>query len=357
MPVKRSTGILLACLAWAACESSAQPAGVRSVHVSVVTDQADAVMRILEARAGGESVPEEAWQAILTSEGYRRVMEREAAIDSQLGINRGYTDDAFRQWIESDSALTGLAGRASVLAIWHRVDGEAAGRRALAYLPDSAVLRATVFPIIRKQSNSFVWDLSGDPAIFMYVEPGATQADIEGILAHELHHVGLAGSCSRTSDEDRETRQLVDRWLTAFGEGLAVLAAAGSPDSPTHAPSDQEGQAAWELGMQRLEPDMRRLESFFLDIASGNVQGQEMQRRGMAFVNAPDAPQGAFYTVGWYMAATVERLLGRDALLDVVCDPVGLILLYNRAAAEAGSGEPWVPLWSEAFIGLLKDGA
>ncbi len=145
--------------------------------------------------------------------------------------------------------------------------------------------------------------------------------------------------------------------MTGFGEGLAVLAAAGSPDNPTHASADQEVRAAWKEGMQRLEPDMRRLESFFLDIASGNVQGQEMQRRGMAFVNAPDAPQGAFYTVGWYMAATVERLLGRDALLDVVCDPAGLILLYNRAAAEAGCGEPCAPLWSEAFIELLEDGA
>ncbi len=355
--LKHSIGILLACLAWVACESSAQPAGDGSVHVSVVTDQADAVMRVLEARADGDSVPEEAWQAILASEGYRRVMEREAAIDSQLGIDRGYTDDAFRQWIESDTALTDLADRGPALAIWYRVDGGAAGRRALAYLPDTAVLRATVYPIIRKQSNSFVWDLSGDPAIFMYVESGATRAEIEDILAHELHHVGLEGSCSRTSDPDRERQQLVDQWLTGFGEGLAVLAAAGSPDGPTHAPSDQEGRAAWKEGMERLEPDMRRLESFFLDIASGSVQGQEMQRRGMAFVNAPDAPQGAFYTVGWHMAATVERLLGRDTLLGVVCDPVGLILLYNRAAGEAGSSEPSAPLWSEEFIELMIDGA
>ena len=102
---------------------------------------------------------------------------------------------------------------------------------------------------------------------------------------------------------------------------------------------------------------MQRLESFFLDIASGNVQGEELQRRGMAFISAPDTPTGAFYTVGWYMAATVERLLGRDDLLAVVCDPAGLIRLYNRAAAEAACGEACAPLWSEAFIELMKDGA
>jgi hypothetical protein len=357
MHAKHSAGVLLAFLACMTCDSSAKPAGAGAVHVSVDTDQADAVMRILEARADGEPVPEEAWQAILASEGYRRVMEREAAIDSQLGIDRGYTDDAFRQWIESDTTLTDLADRGPALAIWHRVDGEAAGKRALAYLPDTAVLRATIYPIIRKQNNSFVWDLTGDPAIFMYVEPGATREEVEDTLTHELHHVGLAASCPRASDPDQETRQLLDRWLTGFGEGLAVLAAAGSPDNPTHASADQEVRADWKEGMQRLEPDMRRLESFFLDVAAGHVQGPEMERRGMAFISAPDAPTGAFYTVGWHMAATVERLQGRDALLDLVCDPVGLIRLYNQAAAEAACGEACAPLWSEAFIELLEDGA
>jgi hypothetical protein len=327
-----------------------------AVLVSVITDQADAVLRILEARAAGELVDEDAWQALLASEGYRRVMEREAALDRQLGIDRGYTDESFRQWLESDTALTDLPGQARVLATWHEVDGAAAGRRALAYLPDSAVLRATIYPIIRKQTNSFVWDLSGDPAIFMHVGPGSNRAEIESILAHELHHVGLSGTCTRTSDPDQETRQLIDQWLTGFGEGLAVLAAAGSPESPTHALADDEGLAAWEAGMARLEPDMRRLESFFLDIAAGAVRGEELQRRGMALINAPDAPQGPFYTVGWHMAATVERLLGRPALMGMICDPATLIRRYNRAAAEAGSGTGPAPLWSEAFIGLLQDG-
>jgi hypothetical protein len=356
MPVMHPTRFplaLLACLFCEACGPSPQPPDGGAVHVSVVTDQADAVLRILDARAAGGTVSEQAWQTLLSADGYRRMMERETAIDRQLGIDRGYTDASFREWIEGDGALDDLEGRAAVLGAWHEVDGAAAGRRALAYLPDSAVLRATIYPIIRKQNNSFVWDLSGDPAIFMYVEPKATLEEIETILAHELHHVGLAGSCPRDEERGSEAERLVDRWLTGFGEGLAVLAAAGSPEGPTHAPDHEEGRVAWEAGMNRLASDMQRLEAFFLDIAAGRVEGEEMQRRGMAFINAPDAPQGAFYTVGWHMVATLERSLGRPSLIDVVCDPPALILEYNRAAELLGEGEE-APMWSEAFIRLVE---
>ncbi|MEA2600026.1 MAG: hypothetical protein QOF89_1018 [Acidobacteriota bacterium] len=67
-----------------------------------------------------------------------------------------------------------------------------------------------------------------------------------------------------------------------------------------------------------------------------------------------DVPQGAFYTVGWKMAAMVERARWRDALLQTICDPRSLLAAYNEVAAAhpRGDGEG-LALWSADFLAAL----
>jgi hypothetical protein len=43
--------------------------------------------------------------------------------------------------------------------------------RILRYLPPSAVIRAKVYPVIKPGKNSFVWEASSNPAIFLYLDP------------------------------------------------------------------------------------------------------------------------------------------------------------------------------------------
>jgi hypothetical protein len=47
------------------------------------------------------------------------------------------------------------------------------------------------------------------------------------------------------------------------------------------------------------------------------------------------------------MGVTIERAQGRAALVEVICDPAGLVRRYNEAAQA--SGLP-LPLWSVRLL-------
>ncbi len=310
-----------------------QPAG--GVDLRIQTDEVEAVLAILDLRARGEAVPETAWERLFASEGYTRMMARERYIDERMGLQRGYTDEGHRRFFATDSAL--LANRTALrgaLDVWKRVDVERAGRRALAYLPEGTRLRGTVYPLLRAATNSFIFELgSENPAIFMYVDPGQTPESLEDILAHELHHVGSAAGCPAPPETDDERFMALYSWTGGFSEGVAVLAAAGSPDADPQRGSDPELRRAWEIRQDSVATDMAALGDFFMAIHNGTLLGDAMNRAGFGFINREGFPQGAFYTLGWFMASTVERELGRAAVVATVCHPATLMGQYNRAAA------------------------
>src|SRR5215212_10209411 len=57
-----------------------------STHVQLVADEADEAIRILELRAAGAAITEEAWARLFAAEGYRNLRLRE------LGMHRPFTD-------------------------------------------------------------------------------------------------------------------------------------------------------------------------------------------------------------------------------------------------------------------------
>lgn len=121
---------------------------------------------------------------------------------------------------------------------------------------------------------------------------------------HELHHIGFS-SCDRVLEANlaklpppvREANE----WVGAFGEGFAMLAAAGDPDRHPHAASKAETRARWDRDMARFDEDLKQVEAFLLDVAEGRLKGQAVAERGMSFFGE----QGAWYTVGWRMASTI----------------------------------------------------
>ena len=349
--------LLLICVALApGSDIGAQPA--RDVAIRLDASQARGTLALLAVRKSGKTVTREAWDRVFETEAYRRLLARETDIDKLLGIDRGYSDASFLEWAESDEALEGLEARERTLASWMAVDANEAGRKAMKYLPAHVAMKATVYLIVRKQTNSFVWDLPHDPAIFLWVGPDLSAGEMAMTLAHELHHVGLSGACRR---DDRETEGPVATargWLSGFGEGLAVLAAAGGPDAPTHPAGQTELIASWDARQDSLETDMRRVEAFLTDVATGTVEGEEAQQRGMAFVNTATVPQGAFYTLGWFMGATIEREFGREAVIEATCDHGLLLTRYQQAArkASARGSAKRLPLWSEDVLALLRIG-
>lgn len=332
----------------AACTLALLVAGTASAQtarldVLLVTDEADAVLAVLDKRATSASVTEQDWQRLFSSEGYRRLKQREAS------LQRAFEDSTFRSFVLSSDLLARRAALRAALEKWASVDLMAAARRAFTYLPDHATIRVKVYPSIKPRTNTFVFEPRTDPAIFFYLDPAVSPAKFENILAHEFHHIGLASACPESVDTT--ALAAVVAWMGGFAEGRAVLAAAGSPDAHPHATSDRAEHAIWERDYANVARDMRRLEEFYHTVADGALADDELTRRGMAFVNTDSVPQGPFYTVGYLMARTVEQQLGRERLVASTCDPPRFLADYNEAAARHNrAARAQLPLWSEALL-------
>jgi hypothetical protein len=320
------------------------------VDVSVLTDEADAVLAILSKKRAKQPIAETDWQRLFSSEGYVRLKKREAE------MKRTFTDEEFKAFVLSG----GLAERAPMLAAtlenWKKAEVNGAAQRALAYLPEAARIRAKIYPVIKPRENSFVFELDTDPAIFLYLDPSVGKEKFENTLAHELHHIGYESSCpSRETTEAisklPQNSQAVVGWLRAFGEGFAMLAAAGGADKHPHAVSDSDERARWDRDVANFNNDLKLVEKFFLDVLANRLNEEERQKAAFAFYGT----QGPWYTVGWKMAVTIEKTYGRARLIEVMCDQRKLLPAYNEAAAKQNRNarEP-LALWSSALIDGIR---
>jgi hypothetical protein len=313
------------------------------IEVRVDGAEAHAVLSLLEQRAGGAAPTAEAWTALWRTAGYTRLEQRERS------LGRAFDTTAFRAFVLSDSLLARRAALAQTLAAWESADARAAATRAFAYLPPGARIRATIYPVIKPASNSFVFEVNTNPAIFLYIDPTVSAAKFENTLAHELHHVGFAGACPEAAPMDSVRAQAVG-WLSAFGEGVAMLAAAGGPDIHPHAVSEPDERARWDRDMQNLDADMATLETFFTDVLDGRLQGHALTERGMSFFGV----QGPWYTLGYAMASAIERSAGRARLVATLCDMPALLRAYNAAALSLTEHGERLPRWSDGLLDRLS---
>lgn len=320
--------------------ASTARAFVPNPDVTIVADEADAALAILDRIRAGTAVRAEDWRRLRESEGYRRLRKREEA------MGRPFSDSVFVAFLHADSTRARAEALRRTVAAWKRADLTGAGRRALAYLPAGATIRARVYLTIKPWTNSFVFETTTDPAIFLYVDPKVSAAKLENTVAHELHHIGYAGACAAEEDTTLAPEVATVRmWMGAFGEGLAMLAAAGGPEIHPHAVSDSLERGRWDRSMERFPDDLRALESFFVEVLDQKAGGADSVRaRAMSFFGV----QGPWYTVGYGMARRIERTEGRDALLSVLCDPPKLLAAYNRSVSREPSSP--LPLWSEELL-------
>jgi Putative zinc dependent peptidase (DUF5700) len=140
-------------------------------------------------------------------------------------------------------------------------------------------------------------------------------------------------------------------WTGGFGEGFAMLAAAGGPDIHPHAVSDSEERARWDKDVANFNDDLKKVEKFLLDILDKRLTDEETQKTGYSFFGAT---QGPWYTVGWQMSVLIEKTYGRAALIESFCDHRKLLSTYNRAAEKYNrkSRKP-LALWSMSLIDRL----
>jgi len=323
------------------------------IQLKLNAEEADAVLAILDKHSAGAAIPDSDWQRLFATEPYKRLKQREA------GMQRAFTDDDFKAFVLS----TDLAAKASLLRhtleAWKQADLVSSARRVLAYLPDQAVINAKVFPVIKPKTNSFVFETDRDPTIFLYLDPKESAAKFENIVAHELHHIGYASVQTLASARQKNvpsSAQPAVEWMGAFGEGFAMLAAAGGPDVDPHAASSPEERARWSHDLSNFNQDVASLQQFFFDVIDRRIVGKEKIDE-KAFTFFGDA-QGAWYTVGYKMAVIVEKRYGRPTLIECMLDPRALLARYNEAAAELNhSSHQSLALWSPELlqkIGMQK---
>jgi hypothetical protein len=321
-----------------------------SVNVTVITDEADAVLSILDKRKANQPITEADWQRLFSSEGYVRLKKRETA------LRRSFEDTDFRTFVLSDALAERAPAFAETLATWKSADTARVANLALAYLPKQAHIHAKIYPVIKPRENSFVFDLNTDPAIFLYLDPTMSKEKFENYLAHELHHVGYGTACPTKPTTDAIARlpknvQTVVKYIGAFGEGFAMLAAAGGPDVHPHAVDNAANRARWDRDVANFDSDLRRVEKFFEDVLANRLSEDQINEVVATFFGE----QGAWYTVGWKMCVLIEKTFGRRTLIKVMCDQRKLLPTYNRAAMRFNrrAREP-LALWSPSLIAAIK---
>jgi hypothetical protein len=334
------------CSLWAACAflgytTLADAQTSARVQVAVVTDEAEAALALIESRRAGREPSDAQWQRLLQSEGYRALKAREAY------MGRAFTDSSFRAFVLSDTLAARVDALKPALEEYKNIDATAAGELALKYLPRGATIRARLLPMIKPRTNSFVFTQDSVQRIFKYIDPTETQEKVANTLAHELHHIGYASVCS-TAPASGLTPAVATLHvrLLGFGEGLAMLAAAGSAQVHPHAVSDSATRARWDRDVSSAARDMTLLEQFMLDVLDGRVTSADsVTARAMTFYGE----QGPWYTIGWLMGATIERARGREQLVATLCNPVEIMSLHNAVAQQQGN-----PTWSADLLRRLR---
>lgn len=328
----------------------AQSSITSAVDVRFVSDEAEAVLAILAKKRANQPIAEADWQKVFQSEGYVRLKARETS------MKRSFEDVDFKNFVLSEQLAKRAQALEETLAVWRYADISRAARMALSYLPKQARIRAKIYPVIKPRDNSFVFDLESDPAIFLYLNPEQSKEKFENTLAHELHHIGYGSSCPSKGTSDAiaklpQNTQLIIKLVGAFGEGFAMLAAAGGPDIHPHMVSSPEERARWDKDTTNFNGDLKKVETFFLSILENRLTPDEIQKTASSFYGI----QGAWYTVGWKMAALIEKTYGRAKLIECICDRRKLLQTYNRAAIEYNrmAREP-LALWSESLIQSIK---
>jgi hypothetical protein len=316
------------------------------VQIRLDTTAAVAVLRLLDDSAAPPSDAD--WEALFATDGYRRLKAREIA------MRRSFTDSAFTWFVRSDSLRSRAASLRQTLTAWTQADLGSAASRALAYLPADARVVATVYPMIKPATNSFVWDTETDPAIFLYLDPARTPEQFENVVAHELHHIGYSSIRAATDSMVAalpDSVRPVAQWIGALGEGFAMLAAAGGADSHPHATSPAADRARWDADLTRFNADVENLNAFFTDILTRRLAEPDSIRAvAMGFFGV----QGPWYTVGWRMAVEIERQFGRAELIRCMSDPHFLLATYNRAATQYNrTHSDSLQLWSPAVVSAL----
>jgi hypothetical protein len=306
-----------------------------TTELRVIDEEAAAALAILDAENEGRSPIDAEWDRLFISEPYKLLKRRAADYGSP------FTDAEFKDILASPEVQGRRASFHTALDRWRSTDLHAAIGRARAYLPEGTPIHATIYPVVKRSDNSFVYTTEGEPGIFFYLDGKRTSAQWENLATHELHHIGIAAACKGRPEPLDARLKAVAKWIGAFGEGIAMLAAAGSPRTHPQAVMPAADRERWDQSMRNYRSDFAQVRTFFDDVISGRLTGDAVDQKAIEFYGI----QGPWYTVGWKMASLIELKQGRPKLIATFCKPGQFLAAYNRAAAGTS-----LPKWPDSLI-------
>lgn len=318
--------------------------------VKFVLDEPRAALAILDKLQKGSRPTEADWKKLFATEGYRRLKERE------LGMKRPFADDDFKKFLAKPETVAKTEALSRSLSQMEKLDIGVSARRSLSYLPSGAKLRATIYPLIKPLKNSFVWDVEKNPAIMLYMDPAKSATEIQVTAAHELHHIGYSASCPSAEFKQwlarqDEKHQTAYYWLPALGEGFAVLCQTGGPSPNPYQSFDKETSDAWVEHYAKVKDSFPEVEQFFADVLNGKLDKEKAQEKAVSFYGM----LGPWYTVGYFVATTIEDAFGKDRLIACYVDPRLILPTYNAAALILNLQDKGQrPLWSESLLAGMK---
>src|SRR5438552_1899327 len=138
------TAVLLSVFAMlsAARGQKTESAALNRIRLTLNTDEAEAVLAILDKRSAGTPITDADWQSLFVTEPYTRLKKREAS------MHRDFTDDDFKTFVLSPDLAAKAPQLRHTLEAWKQTDVAASARGVLTYLPEQAVIKAKVFPVI-----------------------------------------------------------------------------------------------------------------------------------------------------------------------------------------------------------------
>jgi hypothetical protein len=328
--------------------SVAALAGPASVQLWVDFSEAEQALRIIQKQAAHLTITPEDWRQLFATVPYQQLKAREAAIGAP------FSDQDFQNFLLSREALAAQADWEKAVTGMKRADMTSIGERVLTWLPSGATIHARVYPEIKPRANSFVWAKPGDDAAIFLSVGKQTQGQFENTVAHECHHIGLESLNKQQEAIQARLPENIKKamdFLGAFGEGEAMLAAAGSVDRHPHAEDDALIRARWDSDLMHFNADVAALQLFFTEILDGKFKDDNaIMQRAAPFWGV----QGAWYTVGYEMAALVERRYGRQAFRECLIDPRKLLTLYNQIANDARPQGASLATWSGELLSRLS---
>lgn len=157
--------------------------------------------------------------------------------------------------------------------------------------------------------------------------------ELQNMFVHEVFHRGFVSVYRLSGNPDPETDPIRRMYLALQNEGLATYVAYEARTEFPQVGEVGRSLVAGDYDLLESAEEVDRLVRELGELLSGapDMAAEELQQKSWEIgVNAR-----AYYVVGAHMAATIDKALGRQALVGTIgLGPMTFLKVYNAVVAE-----------------------